>query len=199
MSSNEKNTRIKILEATWKLMEDRRGMGVRMSDIAKAAGVSRQAIYLHFDTRIALMSATAVYVDEVKGLEERLQVVLSATNAVEALQAYVEVWGNYVPEIYGLAKALLAARETDEAAAVAWDERMACLRDGCHEIISGLAKEGKLLPEWTQEEAVEMCWTILSFQTWEQLIVECGWSVEQYTRWMKIMLIRIFVDTGSGA
>jgi len=56
MSSNEKNTRTKILEATWKLMEDRRGQGVRMGDIAKAAGISRQAIYLHFDTRTALMS-----------------------------------------------------------------------------------------------------------------------------------------------
>lgn len=37
-------------------MEDRRGQGVRMGDIAKAAGISRQAIYLHFDTRTALMS-----------------------------------------------------------------------------------------------------------------------------------------------
>lgn len=193
MSSDEKNTRTKILEATWKLMEDRRGQGVRMGDIAKAAGISRQAIYLHFDTRTALMSATAIYVDVVKGLDERLKAVLSANSAMEALEAYVDVWGNYVPEIYGLAKALLAARETDEAAAIAWDERMACLRDGCREIIADLADEGKLAPAWSQAEAVEMFWTILSFQTWEQLTVECGWSVDQYTRWMKILLTRSFV------
>lgn len=194
MSSTEKNTREKILDATWKLMEERRGLGVRMSDIAKAAGVSRQAIYLHFDTRTALMSATAIYVDEVKGLDARLQTVLSASSAVEALGLYVEVWGNYVPEIYGLAKALLAARDTDEAAAVAWDERMACLRDGCREIISELAEEGRLLPDWTHDEAVEMFWTILSFQTWEQLTVECGWSVDEYTRWMKMLLLKSFVE-----
>jgi len=192
MSSKEKNTRTKILEATWKLMEDRRGQGVRMSDIAKAAGISRQAIYLHFDTRTALMSATAIHVDVVKGLDERLKTVLSANSALEALEAYVDVWGNYVPEIYGLAKAL-AARETDEAAAIAWDERMACLRDGCREIIADLAAEGKLAPVWTQVEAVEMFWTILSFQTWEQLTVDCGWSVDQYTRWMKTLLTRSFV------
>ena len=194
MSSYKKNTRTRILDATWKLMEERRGLGVRMGDIAKAAGVSRQAIYLHFDTRTALMSATAIYVDEVKGLDARLQTVLSATSAVEALGLYVEVWGNYVPEIYGLAKALLAARDTDEAAAVAWDERMACLRDGCREIISGLAEEGRLLPDWTHDEAVEMFWTILSFQTWEQLTVECGWSVDEYTRWMKMLLLKSFVE-----
>jgi len=174
-------------------MEDRRGQGVRMGDIAKAAGISRQAIYLHFDTRTALMSATAIHVDVVKGLDERLKTVLSANSALEALEAYVDVWGNYVPEIYGLAKALLAARETDEAAAIAWDERMECLRDGCRKIIADLATEGKLAPVWTQAEAVEMFWTILSFQTWEQLTVECGWSIDQYTRWMKTLLARSFV------
>lgn len=193
MSSDEKNTRIKILEATWKLMVERRGLGVRMSDIAKTAGISRQAIYLHFDTRTELMRATASYVDIVKGLDERLQTVLSATSAVEALKAYVSVWGHYVPEIYGLAKALLAAREIDEAAAAAWDERMACLRDGCKEIISDLAKEGNLLPEWSQEDAVEMCWTILSFQSWEQLTVECEWSVDKYVDRVTALLIRSFV------
>jgi len=193
MSSDEKNTRIKILEATWKLMEDRRGLGVRMSDIAKAAGISRQAIYLHFDTRTALMSATAIHVDMVKGLDERLKVVMSAATAVDALKAFVKVWGNYVPEIYGLAKALLAARATDEAAGVAWDERMACLRDGCREIIAGLDAEGRLAPEWTQAEAVEILWTALSFQTWEQLTVDCGWSVDDYVRHMTALVMRGFV------
>lgn len=193
MSSDEKNTRTKILEATWKLMEERRGLGVRMSDIAKAAGISRQAIYLHFDTRTALMRATAIHVDVVKGLDGRLKTVLAAATAREALEAYVDVWGNYVPEIYGLAKALLAARETDEAAAIAWDERMACLRDGCREIIAGLADEGALAPGWPREEAVEMFWTVLSFQTWEQLVVECGWSIDQYTHAMKQLLTRTFI------
>ncbi len=193
MSSKEKNTRTKILEATWQLMVERRGMGVRMGDIAKLAGVSRQAIYLHFDTRTDLMSATAIHVDVVLGLDERLSAVLDAPTAQQALKAYVDVWGNYVPEIYGLAKALLIARETDEAAAVAWDERMACLRDGCVGIIAELIREDRLAPEWSESEAVDMFWTTLSFQTWEQLTVGCGWSIAQYTRWMEIVLIRAFV------
>ena len=58
MSSHAPDTRTKILQATRQLMEERRGLGVRMSDIAKAAGVSRQAVYLHFDSRIELLSAT---------------------------------------------------------------------------------------------------------------------------------------------
>ena len=51
---------------------------------------------------------------------------------MECLEAYVEFWGNYIPEVYGMAKALLAARETDEAAAAAWDDRMGAVRESCH-------------------------------------------------------------------
>ena len=94
----------------------RRGQEVRMSDIAKAAGVSRQAVYLHFNSRTELMVATTHYIDQVRGLEERLQRYRSATDGVEILDEFVEFWGNYIREIYGIAKALLAVRETDEAA-----------------------------------------------------------------------------------
>jgi len=73
MSSKKTDTRTRILTATWHLMEQRRGQGVSMSDIAKAAGISRQALYLHFDSRTELMIATVHYVDEVKGLNERLE------------------------------------------------------------------------------------------------------------------------------
>ncbi len=49
--------------------------------------------------------------------------ILNATwQLMELLDRSVEVWGNYIPEIYGLAKALLIARETDDATAAAWDD-----------------------------------------------------------------------------
>ena len=51
MSSENLETREKIMRATWKLLEESGGSGVRMSDIAKAAGISRQAVYLHFLTQ----------------------------------------------------------------------------------------------------------------------------------------------------
>jgi AcrR family transcriptional regulator len=60
----------------WRLMEERRGRGVRMRDIAEAAGVSRQAVYDHFGTRAKLLVATTHYVDEVRGLEERPPLVV---------------------------------------------------------------------------------------------------------------------------
>ena len=194
MSSHEIDTRTKILSATWRLMERHRGQGVRMIDIAKAAGISRQAVYLHFGSRTELMIATSQYVDEVKGLDERLKHLQTATTGVELLEACVDVWGNYIPEIYGLAKAMLMTRETDEATAAAWDNNMSCLRDQCREIIEALDQEGILAQEWSRNEAIEMLWALLSFHNWEQLTIECGWSTTQYVDWMKTLLKRTFID-----
>jgi AcrR family transcriptional regulator len=175
-------------------MEQHRGQGVRMIDIAKDIGISRQAVYLHFSSRTELMIATTQYVDEVKGLNERLKQLRAATTGVELLEACVDVWGSYIPEVYGLAKAMLRTRETDEATAAAWDNNMGCLRDVCREIIEALDQEGILATEWSRSEAIEMLWTMLSFHNWEQLTIECGWSTTQYIIWMKTLLKRTFID-----
>lgn len=194
MSSGDIKTRVRILDATWKLMEKQRGQGVRMGDIAKAAGVSRQAVYLHFESRIELMRATTQYVDERLGLDERIAHVKAAGDGGEALARFVEMWGNYMPEIYGLAKALLAVRDSDEAAAEAWDECMGCLRDAGGEIVDGLIGEGVLRDGLGREEAVALLWTMLSIQNWEQLTVGCGWSQGAYVERMRGVLGRVLID-----
>jgi len=194
MSSKNKDTRTRILDATWRLMEKRRGQGVSMSNIAKEAGVSRQALYLHFSSRIELMAETVHYVDEIKGLNERLKQFQSATTGIELLEACVDVWGNYIPEIYGLAKALLNTRETDEATAAAWNGCMSGLRAVCQKTIEALDKEGILASPWTQESAVEMFWTIISINNWEQLTLECGWSTDNYIAGIKTLLKRTFIN-----
>ena len=94
-------------------MVERVGRNVRMGDVARGAGVSRQAVYDHFGSRAELMVATVRYGDEVLGLDERLRRYRAAGSGVERLETYVEFWGNYIPEIYGIARALLAERETD--------------------------------------------------------------------------------------
>jgi AcrR family transcriptional regulator len=198
MSSGEPETRARILEATRRLMEERRGRGVRMRDIAEAAGVSRQAVYDHFGSRAKLLVATTHYVDEVRGLEERRRHFRAADAGAERLEAYVEFWGNYIPEVYGMAKALLAARETDEAAAAAWDDRMGAVRASCRDTIDALHRDGMLAPGWSRDEAVDLMWTMLSIRNWEQLTIECRWSTGQYVDRMQKVLKRTFVRGPEG-
>lgn len=194
MSSEKPDTRTRILETTWHLMELRRGQGVTMSNIAKEAGISRQALYLHFGSRIELMISTVNYVDEVKGLNDRLTRFEEAATGIELLEACIEIWGNYIPEIYGLAKALLTTRDTDEATATAWNGCMSSLLDVCRKTIESLDKEGILASRWKPKEATEMFWTIISINNWEQLTIECGWSTEQYIDGMKELLKHTFIE-----
>lgn len=193
MSSKEIDTRTRILETTWHLMEKYHGKNLSMGDIAKSTGISRQAVYLHFTSRTELLIATSHYVDEVKGLDKRLKQIKAATTGIERLEESIEVWGNYIPEIYGLAKALQNIRQTDEAAAAAWNGNMKGLLEVCREIINALNSEGKLASEWVPNEAVEMFWTMISINNWEQLTHECGLSTREYIDRMKVVLKRTFV------
>lgn len=167
-----------------------------MSDIAAAAGVSRQAIYLHFGSRAELLIAATRHGDAVLGLDERLRDYREATSGVATLDAFVTFWGNYIPEIYGLARALLAARETDEAAAAAWNDRMAAVRDGCRNVVEALQRDGTLAPHWSRDEAIDILWTLLSIRNWEALTIDCGWSREQYVARIRTLATSALVREG---
>ena len=61
MSRDSSETKSRILNATWKLLESGDN-AVRMSDIAKAVGISRQALYLHYPNRADLLVATTKHI-----------------------------------------------------------------------------------------------------------------------------------------
>ena len=82
MSRNPAETRKKILNSTLDLLEAGDPHRVRMSDIAKAAGVSRQAVYLHFPSRAELLIAATYLLDDRKGVEERLVALEGSVEAV---------------------------------------------------------------------------------------------------------------------
>ena len=69
MSSASAPTAEKILDAALALLEARPAGPVRMSDIARAAGISRQAVYLHHPTRGQLLVAAARRLDVVKDVD----------------------------------------------------------------------------------------------------------------------------------
>ncbi|MEM7545896.1 MAG: TetR/AcrR family transcriptional regulator [Pseudomonadota bacterium] len=188
MSSSEPDTRVRILKATWALLEQAPGAPTRMSDIAKEAGISRQAVYLHFPNRAELLIATTKHLDEVYGIDKQIEEARASGGARAALDGFVEVWGSYIPRIYPVAKALLAIRATDEAAALAWQDRMDAVRAICSEIVALLHASGDLSADLDRDIAVDLLWTLVSIRTWEQLTVESGWSEEQYQAHIRRLL-----------
>jgi AcrR family transcriptional regulator len=180
MSSGNPETRDRILASAWRLLEAAGGREVRMSDIAKEAGVSRQALYLHFPARADLLVATTRHIDEVKDADARLAKSRAARTGAARLDAFIEAWGNYIPEIYGVAKALMLMAEEDADARQAWENRMQAVREGCQAVVDALEKDGALSPAHSNRHATDFLWTLLSVRSWEQFTSGCGWSQKVY-------------------
>jgi len=193
MSSKSNPTRTRILKSTWKLLEDGGGSAVRMSDIAKAAKISRQALYLHFPNRAELLGATTRYLDEVHDIDRKLLASRTAPTGVQRLAAWVDIWGNYIPVIYGIAKALMAMGDKDAEAQAAWNDRNQAVRHGCDAAIVALHDDGVLNPDLCQNEATDLLWTMLSVRNWEQLRIECDWTQDRYIELVQDMAVRALV------
>jgi len=185
MSSDNESTRIRILKASWNLLDSNPGVAARMSDIAKKAGVSRQALYLHFPNRTELFIATTKFQDEVFCVQEMLTASREATRGVERLEAFIDAWGSYIPRIFGVAKTLMVMKETDADAALAWEDRMRDVREGCAAAVAALEGDGHLSPAYDPERATDFLWMLLSIANWEHLTKTSGWSQEDYLTAMK--------------
>ena len=125
MSSGKPETRAAILEAALQLVEERGAPAVRLADVARKAGISRQGVYLHFGSRTELLVALVQYVDGKEELAQRAASVWEAPDGATALDRFVALQADYTPRIYPVAKALLSGRYSDEAVAAAWEDRMA--------------------------------------------------------------------------
>jgi AcrR family transcriptional regulator len=141
-----------------------------MSALARAVGISRQALYLHFPDRAQLMLALVAHVDEKEQLQAGIAAVTQAADAAGAIRAWahVQTWHN--PKIAALARALDETRHADPAAAAAWADRMADRMRGAAFITERLRAEGRLDPTWTPTEAAVLLMELASFHVWDDLV-----------------------------
>lgn len=191
MSNAVPETRDRILSACLTLLENSDGEEVRVSDVADAAGVTRQTLYLYFRNRTELLIATTHFVDDIKNADERLRPSRTAGSGQERLDAYITAWCTYIPEIYGISRALLAMKDPD--ARQAWESRMKDMWEGCEAAILALRADGHLTPDYSVKEASDLLWTLLSVRNWENLRIERGWSQAQYLAATLTMAQRLFV------
>ena len=135
--------------------------------------------------RPELLSAVTRHVDEVKDIDSRLAASRAAPTGRARLDAFVQAWGDYIPEIQGMARALMAMRDTDAEARAAWDDRMAAVREGCAAAARALEQDGDLRADLDVTTATDLLTALLSVETWRQLREGCGWEQDAYVRCMQ--------------
>lgn len=171
-------TRIEILDVAWKLIAER-GAEVSMAEVAAAAGVTRQSVYLHFGSRGGLLMALVRRADDRFEIIERFREALEVEEAGARFAACLGAWLDFVPKIHPVARHLIRLRAEDPAAAAAWADRMNELVALFGGLVRSLRDEGALAPGWTAPRATDYLWASCSVQTWDLLVVDRGWSPRQ--------------------
>src|SRR5919199_5286955 len=192
-NARSRRTRTALLAAARSVLEKDGFPRLTMAAVAERAGVTRRAVYLHFDSRSELVGALFDYVADTEGLEASLQRVRTAPNAVAALDAWARHEASYHARILGVARALEHVGRADPDAA-AWRERIARhqLAD-CRLLAERLAHERRLASGWTVESATDMLWALIATEPLERLLVDRGWTPQQYAERLAQLLRSTFV------
>ena len=192
MPSPAISTRDRILAATLTLLEQAQGP-IAMAAIAKAAGLSRQALYLTFADKADLFVAMVRYVDQQRGIVEEIAKIRDAPTGEDMLRANIDLQVRFNPGLKPIADAFDLLRKQDPAAEQAWQDRLQDRLQGCRATIARLIAEGRLRPGLDPEVAADLMWTLLSLRTWDDLVVRRGWSAEAYRERMTDLLLTALV------
>ena len=163
------SARARIL-GTAREITEKQGAAPTMAALARAVGISRQALYLHFPDRGQLLLALVAHIDEQEQLAAGNAAVTQAADAAAAIRAWAQVQTWHNPKIAAAARALDDTRRADPAAAAAWADRTGDRMRGAIHIVERLRGEGRLDPTWTLTEAAALLWELTSFHVWDDLV-----------------------------
>jgi AcrR family transcriptional regulator len=195
-SSGRPPTRLRILDAARTMFEELGYHGAGLEAVAKRAGVSRQAIYLHFPSKVELLTALHLHIfdtDVVPAVERHpITPVMTAWDALDAtIAADVEV----ASTVWRIHEALTTARrqhpEVEETLRPREKERYDELLD----LGRRLEREGALPSGTSVGSVADMLWGLLNIGTYRNLVNERGWSLDRYRCWVGTT-IRLHLGAG---
>ena len=173
-------TRERILSVAWEIARERGSVEFTLAEVAARAGVSRQALYLHFENRAGLLVEMARRIDHGSGFVSRV----AAARKRPALQGFRQVlrlWHEHLAEILPVARALEAAAITADEGAQAYHDRMDAWRETLRISVAALAEAGLLRREWTVEQATDWAFARTQPANYEYLVRQRQWSTRTMT------------------
>jgi AcrR family transcriptional regulator len=167
-------TRDRILSSAWSMARQRGSVDFTLAEVGRLAGISRQAVYLHFDNRAALLTEMARRVDHTSGFISRL----AASRALPAREGFVEVlrlWFGHLPEILPIARALEAAAINGQDGSAAYTDRMNDWWQTLRICMDSLAERDELRDGWSVDDAADWAWAQTHPRTYDHLVTDRRW------------------------
>lgn len=182
-----------VLDATIELIT-RDGAAPTMDAIAEAAGMSRQALYHHFDRAEDLFLAMIERIGERHGLREWMLRVFATEDPDERLRTYLDFLAAYWDEAAPVAVAVEAVGLSSAAARHAWFEREGRHRDLVRDMMQRYADAGRLHARFSVEEAADVLWSLATAQHHQHLRAVCGWSRDRYREHLQQVVEHLLLD-----
>ena len=192
-NARSRRTRAALLSAARAILEEEGFEALTMTAVADRAGVTRRAVYMHFASRSELIGALFDHVAAAEGLDESLQRVWDAPDAVGALDEWAAHLARYHPRLLAVDRALQRIWSLDPDAAThrrrVVDEQLS----NCRRLARGLADEGRLASSWSTASAADMLFALISSDMIEALLVDRRWSRQRLAEHLTILLRSTFV------
>jgi AcrR family transcriptional regulator len=170
-------TRERILSAAWQIARQRGSVDFTLAEVAVLAGLSRQALYLHFANRAGLLVEMTRRIDQQSGFVSRI----AATRRMPAVQGFrrvLRLWFEHLNEILVVARALEAAAITGDEGSSAYHDRMQAWRETLRISVTALAEAHVLRREWSVDDATDWVWMRTQPANYEYLVRQRSWPAK---------------------
>jgi AcrR family transcriptional regulator len=176
-------TRQRILEAARRLLLQGVYSEVTLDEIAREAGVAQQTVYVIFRTKLRLAEAIVAegwpHIDSAVQLLERVR---ESPDPEQWLATVATMSRRIYEPCIDLERFL---RESGDAQLL---DRYREARHRRYERLGALRglleKSGRLRPELTAAEAVDLIWSVSGPESYLELVFERGWSPDRYEAWL---------------
>jgi AcrR family transcriptional regulator len=186
VSSSRPQTRIQILEAARAIFEEAGYYGAGLGAVAKKAGVSRQAIYLHFPSKVDLLTALHLHIfDTDVDPALRRHPITDAMTGLEALDATIAADVEIIERVWRIHESLTVARRQHPEVDQTLLAREAEHYDGLLDVGRRLERDGALPATMPVELFTDMLWGLMNLGTYRHLVVERAWPLDRYRRWVR--------------
>jgi len=199
------STRADIVEAARTLFERQGYAQTTMAAIAQEAGVALKTVYLAFETKAGVLRAlwNALLrggVDEPPITEHPWhQEMLDEHDAERQLRLNARNSRAGKERIGRAYQVIRAAADEDADAAALWSRIQTDYHANQRAVVESLRRKRALARGLSVDRGADILWTLNHPDVWQLLVVERGWTPEQYERWCADSACAQLLQSGSTA
>jgi AcrR family transcriptional regulator len=182
-------TRREIVEAAGRLFERDGYATTTMAAVAGEAGVSLKTVYVAFETKAGVLRA--LWNLRLRGDEEETPVaerewyreLLAEPDPEKQLRQNARNSRAGKERFGGVLEVIRSAASADPEIASLWSRIKTEYRQNQRAVAASVADKRALRRGLGVERAADILWTLNNPDVWQLLVVERGWSPDEYERW----------------